>query len=229
MGINKAEPAGERNQGSAPVNPVRRKLVKGGAFVPPVILTLRHGAALAQTSAQGGACQAADQQRAQQTAPAALAPERDDWLRAPVLVTEVRRVRKIKGQWKFKPNAPVIQVYTHKPRGRFAWWSVKSGTSGKKLNYKDTHKTIQVVDDRGQVVHVGPLIVRANNPGLRYVGLNAEQSAFGLVAVSSEGTPVTDSDGNPLVHAVTPGDPNAGLVQNATNSCWASLMGQTTA
>lgn len=77
----------------AGVSATRRRLVKSGAFAPPVILTLRSGSAMAQASA--ATClvtsQAAAQEKANTDPDFDAASAEDGFLRSRVLVREARR------------------------------------------------------------------------------------------------------------------------------------------
>lgn len=205
---------------STEVSPIRRRLVKTGAFVPPVILTLRSGMATAQASS--ASCLAASQQAAQEAAAnndLISKPAEDEWLRAPVLVKEARRVRKRKGEWAFK-GRKVVRVYAHERNGGGSFLSLRPGRSGRKWRLVDSGRTIEVRDPQTHaIVQVGSLLYRGGNPRRRFIGI-AETPALGVVETDAEGNIVLDEDGNPSVTEIV----DASQPINAiTASCWASL------
>lgn len=203
------------------VSRIRRNLVKGGAFIPPLLLSFRGSAAV--TAASHNACLAYTKRAAQESANSdpdfALAASPDTWLRAPVIAMEARRVRKKRGIWRFK-SQHVVKTYTHEPPGTYPYYSVRPGRRGRKAFYRDTGRAIQIYDASGtRLEGVGKLLYRNGNPKLRYVGLTQEPR-YGIVALTNKGKVMTDLDGKPMVQAIAPEDVD---LQNASQSCWASL------
>jgi hypothetical protein len=216
----------------------RRSVVKAAA-VAPVILTLRSGAAAALTSAES--CAVRDQQIAQEAAqldqsvvdPASSAPEdslalatqNDGWLRSPVIVRNIRRVRKKKGKFIFKgkPGA-AVKVYAHQPKGRFSWWSFRNKKQTKRWNYRDSGQMIDIYDPTGTYVllHGGVLMFRGPTKKIRYVGIPEQDvEQYGLVALDEAGSILRDEEGMPVIGTALEG----GALQSnhMTQSCWLSL------
>jgi hypothetical protein len=206
------------------VSPMRRKLIKSGAFVPPVVLTLRSGAALAQTSTEA-ACLAANQAAAQDAANSDpdfdASAASDSWLRKRVVVREVRRVRKKNGKFVFR-GANAARVYAHQNGDRNSWLSLRPGRSRRKWRLDDTGKTIQVYDSTGATLLLeGNLLRRRGKPGRRYVSLS-EVERYGIVETDAKGQPVLDENGQPSIGVII--DPAGNLQsQHVSASCWASL------
>jgi hypothetical protein len=214
----------EPERKSDSVSSIRRKLVKSGVFVPPAILTLRSGAAMAAVS-NPAACvvKARQEARAAQEANPdfELAKDIDEWLRARVVVREARRVRKKKGKWMFRGNR-TIALYTHDPVGVYTWWSVRPGRTGRKWNYQDTGRIIEIFDARGEaILAVGTLMYRNRNVRRRYVGVH-EELRYGIVVTDKQGNVSLDEEGKPLIEAIIT-DEEIGVQQNISASCWASL------
>jgi hypothetical protein len=216
----------------AAVSAVRRKLIKTGAFVPPVILTLRSGAAAAAAAASNAAsCLATDQEAAQEAEQAGsigeventfeLAAEPDQWLRSRVVVREARRVIKKKGKWKFKGHK-VVQIYTHEPKGAYSWWSIRPSRQKRKFHYEDSGEIIQVHDESGTVLLLpsGVLMYRNGVKRRRYVGIE-EIERYGIVMTDESGEVVKDDEGMPTVGAVVDGVELES--HHVSASCWASL------
>ncbi len=218
---------------------VRRSLVKAAA-ISPVILTLRSGAAAAMTSAES--CIVKDQQAAQQAAemdpvlqtadPSSPEPEeslaltshQDGWLRSPVVVRNIRRVRKKKGKWIYKGKSPYVKVYTHQPKGRFSWWSYRNKRRKKSWNYRDSGQLIDIYDPTGKFVLLtgGILMFRGPTKKIRYVGIPEQDiEQYGLVALDESGAILQDEEGMPAIGMALEG----GALQSnhITASCWLSL------
>lgn len=223
MDADKPTPAVAGDEPGSPtgMSKTRRKLVKGMAYVPPLLLSFRAGGAVTATS--HNACLAYNKQAAQEAAQGnpnfTLSPTPDTWLRTQVVGMEARRVRKKNGVWLFKGDR-VVRTYTHKPVGAYEYYSVRLNHTGRKWLYHDTGRTIQVYDPISRSVQaVGNLLYRNSNPRWRYIALHHEER-YGIVAVDSEGQVLRDTDNNPVVQAIAPQEID---LQNASNSCWASL------
>lgn len=230
MNINPSEFSSEGGESGAPreqpagISTTRRKLVKSGAFAPPVILTLRSGSVMAQTSA--ATCLATSREDAQQRANTdpnfdATSTE-DGFLRAPIRIRKVRRVRRRKGKY-LAWGSKVYDVYTHHTNTGKPWTSLKPGKRGKKFKLEDEGQEIQVYDAKGEkLLMSGRLMHRRGYPRRRFAGLQEEDS-YGLVQTNSNGEVLVDPETNEaLVGAVvSPTDP--AQPQNVSASCWASL------
>lgn len=227
MDTNKPESSGEgRDAGRKPEHPssgvssIRRTLVKAGAFVPPVVLTLRSGTAMAQASS--ASCLAPSQEAAQRAATnneLGLKQDPDGWLRANILVKEARRVRKVKGEWAFKGRR-VVRVYAHEHGDKGSFLSLRPDRSGRKWRLVDSGRVIEVRDPHTRAVMlVGGLYFRGGNPRRRFVGI-AENPALGIVEVNDQGEVVLDENGNPSVTEIVD---TTQPVTAISASCWASL------
>lgn len=227
MDTNKPESSRDgRKAGRGPERPssgvssIRRTLVKTGVFVPPIVLTLRSGTAIAQSSA--GSCLTASQAAAQEAAENnELVPKEvpDEWLRARILVKEARRVRKRQGEWTFK-GRKIVRVYAHENSSKDSFLSLRAGRSGRKWRLMDSGRTIEIRDPQTHaIVLAGSLMYRGGNPRRRFIAI-AENEALGVVETDDQGQIVLDEDGNPsIVEIVDAAQPVAAI----TASCWASL------
>lgn len=227
MDTNKPKSSEERRDAgrrpeppSSGVSSIRRTLVKTGAFIPPVVLTLRSGTATAQASS--ASCLAPSQEAAQEAAAnqeLGLKKDPDEWLRARILVKEARRVRKVKGEWAFK-GRKIVRVYAHENGDKGSFLSLRPDRSGRKWRLMDSGRTIEVRDPHTHaVVLVGGLYFRGGNMRRRFVGI-AENPALGVVETDEKGNVVLDEDGNPSVTEIVD---TTQPVTAITASCWASL------
>jgi hypothetical protein len=222
MDTNKPDPSTDGSQPkpgperqSSGVSRVRRKLIKGGALVPPVMLTLRSGAAVAQTSA--GTCLGTNQSAAAEAQ--TLSSTKDGWMRQDVIVKEARRVRKKRGKWHFK-GQKIARVYTHSNGNRGTWISLRPGLAGKRWRLVDTGRDIVVYDiTTGQPVLTGSLMHRRGNPLRKYIAIE-ETPAYGLLQFDANGDLIVDSEGDPVITEVASSTEGANAL---TASCWASL------
>jgi hypothetical protein len=205
------------------VSPVRRRLIKTGAFVPPVVLTLRSGAVRAQASTASclAANQEAAQEQQQQDPNFELSPTEDNWLRSRVVIREARRVRKKNGKWLVKGDH-VFKIYSHDGRGATAWYGLRPGRLGRRRYFRDSGRFIEVYDSKGETpLLTGVLLFRRGNRLRRYVAIH-EYESYGIVATDAQGDPILGEDGRPEIGAVVD---NTGTLQSqhVSASCWASL------
>ena len=223
MDTNKLNPpADDSSAGPAParrtdpgISSARRRLVKGGMLIPPIMVTLRSGAAIAQTSVTS--CLGANQSAAEDAT--ALATAKDEWMRSPVIIKEARRVRRQNGQWVFKGSA-TARVYTHASGNRGTWISLKPGLAGRRFRLVDSGRDIQIVDpSTGAVVLTGSLLRRKGNPLRRYVSI-VEEDALWLLQFDQNGDLIVDEEGDPVISETTLSAAEANAL---TTSCWASL------
>ena len=220
MHTKKNEPA--KNGEETGVSPLRRKLIKSGAFVPPVVLTLRSGAVRAQAST--ASCLAANQQAAQeqqQDPNFELSPTEDNWLRSRVVIREARRVRKKNGKWLVKGDH-IFKIYSHEGRAATAWYGLRPGRLGRKRYFSDSGRVIEVYDPNGETpLLTGVLLFRRGNKQRRYVAIQ-EYESYGIVATDAQGDPLIGEDGRPEIGATVD---NSGRLQSqhVSASCWASL------
>lgn len=207
----------------AGVSRVRRRLIKSGAFVPPVVLTLRSGAAVAQAST--ASCLATDRQAAdeqhRQDPNFELSPTEDNWLRSRVTVREATRVRRKNGKW-FLRGTRVFKVYSHEGKGAANWYSLRPGKLSRK-QFRDSGRTIEVYESLQSETPIirGILLYRRGSRLRRYVGIQ-EYEGYGIVATDDRGDPLLGEDGRPQIGAVVDASGNL-QSQHVTASCWASL------
>jgi hypothetical protein len=205
------------------VSPARRRLIKSGAFVPPVVLTLRSGAAVAQAST--ASCLAANRQAAEEQQREdpnfELSPTQDNWLRSRVFVREATRVRRKKGKW-FLRGTRIFKIYSHEGRGAANWYSLRPGKFSRK-QFRDSGRTIEVYETFHSETPAlrGILLYRRGSRLRRYVGI-LEYEGYGIVATDANGDPLMGEDGRPQIGALV--DSSGKLQsQHVSASCWASL------
>lgn len=208
----------------AGVSTTRRRLVKSGAFAPPVILTLRSGSVMAQASAATclATSEAAAQEKANTDPEFEAAPVEDGFLRSRIMVREVRRVRKKNGKYRLWGKRS-YRVYVHQANTGKPWTSLRPGKLGKKFKLEEEGKRVEVYDPSGAtLVLTGGLMHRRGYPMRRFVGVQ-EQEYYGLVQTNKSGEVLIDSETNEALVGTVVAPAETAQSQNVSASCWASL------
>jgi hypothetical protein len=218
--------AGARGSAEPPVSAVRRRLVKGGAFIPPVMLTLRSKSAAASSLA---ICQPAGQELAERRAIAnpegfELRDRPDEFLRTRIRIREARRVRKVNGKWFFKgPRS--FPVYTRTNAAGREWLSLRPSNQGRRGRFVPSGRRITVRDALGNPIASGDLYYLNGNRRKRFITITEEdQERYALVQAAADGTLVYSEEEPGYLDVGNATNPAGGLQASVmTASCWASI------
>lgn len=214
---------GEQVVGLEKADTRRRTLLKGSAAVLPMIVTLRSGAALAASSADG--CVQASQTQALQTPPSVKVGG-DSYLRVPIKWTKLKKLRARSsgggGGWEIDTDAVDIEVYqSQTPPDSLVWWGFVTSVGVQEKFTQTSTSPVEVRYPTGSERVSGYYV--DGSSGLKYLlpETPAPASADGLVVTDSAGTPQTTEDGTTkqVGYVVF----TTGGASAISESCWCSI------